>query len=57
MIVSDFFDPSAKSNDWQRPALAALPAIRNDLMKWNELPPDSTNPCCTRRILRRDNFR
>ena len=37
---SDFFDPAAKSNDWQRPALAALPAIHNDLMKWNELPSD-----------------
>ncbi|MDE2742550.1 MAG: hypothetical protein OXI58_13240 [Gemmatimonadota bacterium] len=36
----DFFEPSAKSNDWQRPALAALPAIHNDLMKWNELPLD-----------------
>ena len=36
----DFFDPVAKSNDWQKPALAALPAIHNDLMKWNELPLD-----------------
>ena len=36
----DFFEPSTKSNDWQRPALVALPAIHNDLMKWNELPPD-----------------
>ena len=36
----DFFEPSAKSNNWQRPALAALPAIHNDLMEWNELPPD-----------------
>ena len=36
----DFFEPSVKSNDWQRPALAALPAIYSDLLKWNELPLD-----------------
>ena len=36
----DFFNPSAKTVDWQRPALAALPRIRHDLLNWNALDPE-----------------
>ena len=36
----DFFDPSAETVDWQRPALAVLPRVRNDLLNWNTLDPE-----------------
>ena len=36
----NFFDPSDKKVDWRRPALAALPRIRRDLLNWDALDPE-----------------
>ena len=33
----DLFDTAAKSIDWQCPALAVLPVVRNDILNWAKL--------------------